>query len=265
MIAPVPIRHCIGATTVHELAGTRGPILMLPPLARGMDDLLALGRLLNAAGWRVLLSDPPEPVPPAADLAAFAAEAAGVLDSLSGGAPAIVLGATFGGRVARKLATDRPALVRCLILLAAGGLVPPRAEDTSAARRFMTAVAAGGPLEPHLPDGRVYLGREADPLCDPWRSCLLQGWVPSVIAAQRGAARAALSDKHWIAAGGKAMLAIEGGDDVLAPPGNAACLAALPGARVMGVTLPGLGHWMALEAPDRVADAILSNLDRMAS
>src|SRR5262245_24019850 len=54
----------------------------------------------------------------------LAADVAGVLESLDCG-PAHLVGHAFGNRVARCLAADRPALVRSVMLLAAGGLIGP--------------------------------------------------------------------------------------------------------------------------------------------
>jgi len=57
----------------------------------------------------------------------LANDIAGVLKKL-GGNPVHVLGWAFGNRVARCLAEDHPQLVKSVILLAAGGEVPPEPE-----------------------------------------------------------------------------------------------------------------------------------------
>lgn len=53
-----------------------------------------------------------------AELGVQAAQMAGVLEQLAGGVPAIVVGHSFGGAVALRLALDRPDLVKGLVLSA---------------------------------------------------------------------------------------------------------------------------------------------------
>src|SRR5262244_94177 len=54
----------------------------------------------------------------------LAADVAGVLEALQCG-PVHILGHAFGNRIARCLAADHPAMVRGVILVAAGGLIGP--------------------------------------------------------------------------------------------------------------------------------------------
>ena len=54
----------------------------------------------------------------------LAADVAGVLEAMDCG-PAHLVGHAFGNRIARCLAADRPALVRSVTVLAAGGLIAP--------------------------------------------------------------------------------------------------------------------------------------------
>ncbi|MBP1715444.1 MAG: alpha/beta hydrolase, partial [Deltaproteobacteria bacterium] len=53
----------------------------------------------------------------------LAEDTAAVIENLKG-QPAVVVGHAFGNRVARMLATQRPELVRAVVLLAAGGKAP---------------------------------------------------------------------------------------------------------------------------------------------
>ena len=54
----------------------------------------------------------------------LASDVAGVLEALQCG-PVHILGHAFGNRIARCLAADHPAIVRGVILVAAGGLIGP--------------------------------------------------------------------------------------------------------------------------------------------
>ena len=53
-----------------------------------------------------------------------------------GGAPVVVAGHAYGNRVARMLASDRPDIVRAVVLMAAGGKFPPGAEAAQNLRTF---------------------------------------------------------------------------------------------------------------------------------
>src|SRR5262249_24992528 len=68
-------------------------------------------------------------------LCPLGADMAGVIEAVSA-APAHVVGHAFGTRVARCLAVDWPDLVRRVVLLAAGGLVPTAPEARRAASRL---------------------------------------------------------------------------------------------------------------------------------
>jgi pimeloyl-ACP methyl ester carboxylesterase len=119
----------------------------------------------------------------------LAADIAGVIAALDG-APAHVLGLAFGNRVARCLATDRPALVRSVILLAAGGLVAPDLESEAAVQQmFRQDLTEPERLEIMKV---VYLSPAADP-----RVLLqLEQW-PGVAAAQIAASRATPLEAWW--------------------------------------------------------------------
>ena len=98
----------------------------------------------------------------------LAADVAGVIEGLEC-APAYVLDHAFGNRVARCLAADRPALVRAVILLAAGGLITPSTPQPlycagGAHRTDRTAVDARGTnagIEPPVIGG---VSRQARPI-----------------------------------------------------------------------------------------------------
>ena len=53
------------------------------------------------------------------------------------------------------------------------------------------------------------------------------------------------------------MLVVQGLDDNAAPPGNGYALRDAVGDRVQVVDIPGAGHFMILEQPDAVHEAVL--------
>ena len=120
-----------------RVAGTGTPVLLLHGFTgtgRGWDQL---ARRLRAAGYRTVAPDllghgrsdaPPDPV--RHDVARQAADLATVLATLDA-VPAVVIGYSLGGRVALRLALDRPHVVRSLVLIGAGA---GTADDRTRAR-----------------------------------------------------------------------------------------------------------------------------------
>ena len=64
-----------------------------------------------------------------------------------GGAPVLVAGHAYGDRVGRMLASDRPDLVRGVVVMAAAGKFPPRAE---AVQNLMSYLDKSLPAESRL-------------------------------------------------------------------------------------------------------------------
>ncbi|MEZ5946419.1 MAG: alpha/beta hydrolase [Hyphomonas sp.] len=110
---------------VHVIeAGTAGPpVLMIHGAsANAREFSWTLAPRLDG-DFRVLMADRPghgySARPPGSEtLAVQAAQMAGVLDALAPGEKAVVVGHSFGGAVALRLALDRPDLVQGLVLLA---------------------------------------------------------------------------------------------------------------------------------------------------
>lgn len=253
-----------GAHLSVAVAGEGAPVLLLPALARDGRDFDPLAAALVQAGRRVLAVAPrgvgdSAPARPDSTLADHVEDAAAVLDALAPGDAADVIGATFGGRVARALAVRRPDLVRCLVLLGSGGTVPPDPDATAAARAFMTALAEGR-AEGSLDAARVYFGPGADPAIEPLRSLFLDGWWPAGLAGQRAAARDSAGDGEILSGGAAPMLIVHGTADRIAPPANAEALAEAAGARARLVLVEGTGHLVMLDAPDAAVAAVTAFL-----
>jgi pimeloyl-ACP methyl ester carboxylesterase len=133
----VPLRSYLGGRVFGELSGGPGPLMVaLHGWGRDHRDFR---NSLN--GYQHLLIDLPgfgvSPPPAGAWGAAdYAACMAAVLDEHASPEPAVVLGHSFGGRVAVCLAASRPELVRAMLLCGVPLLRPPGAGKVSLSYRL---------------------------------------------------------------------------------------------------------------------------------
>jgi pimeloyl-ACP methyl ester carboxylesterase len=176
----------------------------------------------------------------------LASDIAGVLEALKCG-PVHVLGHAFGNRIARCLAADRPAMVRSVILVAAGGLIGP---PTPLGSMFRDA-----PATKLMGPECVALGaRWLSPASDPNIVASVECW-PQVHIAHLATSRRVQQDEWWT--GGNApMLVIQGLDDIVAPWGNGHALRDQLGEWVQVVDIPCAGHFVIVEQPDPVLSAV---------
>jgi pimeloyl-ACP methyl ester carboxylesterase len=182
----------------------------------------------------------------------LAADVAGVLEALQCG-PADILGHAFGNRIARCLAADRPAMVRGVILVAAGGLIGPSTPLGSALRDAPPTKLTGPQC--------VALGaRWLSPASDPSILAAVECW-PQVHLAHLATSQRVPRDDWWT--GGNApLLVIQGLDDIAAPPANGHALRDQVGARVQVVDIARAGHFVIVEQPDAVAAAVTDFIGR---
>jgi pimeloyl-ACP methyl ester carboxylesterase len=176
----------------------------------------------------------------------LASDVAGVLEALQCG-PVPILGHAFGNRIARCVAADHPALVRGVILVAAGGLIGPSTPLGSAFRDAPPAMLTGPQC--------VALGaRWLSPASDPSVLASVACW-PQVHIAHLATSQGVARDDWWT--GGTApLLVIQGLDDIAAPPANGHALRDQLGERVHLVDIPRAGHFVIVEQPDPVAAAV---------
>jgi len=177
----------------------------------------------------------------------LAEDTAAVIENLKG-QPAVVVGHAFGNRVARMLATQRPELVRAVVLLAAGGKAPmdPSIRD-SLGKCLDLALPEAERLE-HV--RRAFFAPGHDPSV--WR----HGWHGEVAQAQAEATQRTPLDAWW--KGGRApILIVQPADDTVAPPINAKMLREDIGERVMVVEIAKAGHALLPEQPEAVAKAVI--------
>ncbi len=177
----------------------------------------------------------------------LADDVARVVEQIAVG-PVHVLGHGFGNRVARCLATDRPELVRSVILLAAGGQVPGEPEAREAVDRLYA---------PEISDDEKHVALQTA-LFAPSSDASV--WVdlpayPEVRMAQ-SAADQETPREEWLAGGTAPMLVIQGFHDRLAPPANGRWLLERFSDRVRLVELSDSGHALLPEQPDEILAAI---------
>jgi pimeloyl-ACP methyl ester carboxylesterase len=242
-----------GEARIEVIAeGEGGLLVLLPSSSRDSEDFDDIATSFAAAGFRVLR---PQPRGMGASvgwmenltLHDFAADVAACIEA-EGGEPAVVLGHAFGQWIARMLATDRPDLVRGVILAAAAAkTAPPGLRD-----RLAHCVNTD------LPDAIRLAALQAAffaPGHDP--SEWLTGWHKAAGAAQR-AASAATPQAEWWTAGTAPVLDIQAEKDPWRPRDTLNQMRDDLGAdRVTVVVIPDASHALIPEQPARLVEAVM--------
>jgi pimeloyl-ACP methyl ester carboxylesterase len=251
-----------GEVRIEVLAQGSGPVIViLPSLGRGAEDYDVVAGLLVKDGFRVLRPQPRgigASTGPMTGLTLhdFAADVAAVIEH-EGKGPAVIVGHAYGHFVARMLATDRPNLVRGVVLAAASaGKVPPGVHEPSVAPEVREAIDKSGDLS--LPEGErlrylqfAFFAPDHDP------SVWLGGWHPETERAENAASRATPVD-DWFACGSARILDLQAENDAVAPRKFAGVLKTALGDRVTVVVIPNAGHALVPEQPEAMAKAIAS-------
>jgi pimeloyl-ACP methyl ester carboxylesterase len=179
-------------------------------------------------------------------------DVAGVVKALKLG-PVHMTGNDFGNRVARMFAASYPELTRSVILLAAGGKVPPKPE---AQRALMTIfnpkstdaeVAAAMPFFVSNPADSARVWAMFNPSRDPGAGPI-----------EQAAAEATPLAAWWAPPGKTKYLILQGADDQIAPPENGVQLQQELGARATLVNVPGAAHLLPLEQPEKTASHMIT-------
>jgi pimeloyl-ACP methyl ester carboxylesterase len=256
------MRHAIdhiivtrGDASLEVLEQGRGPpIVLLPSLGRGAIDFDEIADRLSNAGYRVLRPQPRgigRSTGPwqGLTLEDLAADVAAVIEYDSAG-PAFVVGHAFGNRVARMLATARPALVRAVSLVAANVGHNPSPPEVRAAIRMSADINA--PDNERIKAMRfVFFAPGSD------ASVWLRGWHPEVLAAQRIAGDLTPRTLDY-AAGQAPVLYIQPSHDPLAHVEDAEEYKRALGDRVTVVVIPNSAHAVIVEQPAAVSDALIA-------
>lgn len=245
---------------IEVMSQGRGPVIvMLPSLGRSGRDYDKVAANLQKDGFRVLRPEPRgigRSKGPMEKLSIhdFARDIAKVVEHEKAG-PVVVVGHAWGNFPARQLATDRPDLVRGVVLAAASaGKVPPGSTEKPINAEMREAI--DGPSHTELPEEkRLEYLRKAffAPGNDPrvW----LTGWHKETHDAQ-GYARNHTPVDDYFAAGTAPILDLQGENDTVAPRRFSGVLKSMLGDRVQVVVLKNAGHAMAPEQPQAMADAI---------
>ncbi len=166
-----------------------------------------------------------------------------------------LVGKTYGNRVMRTAASDQPDRCASLVLVGAGGQIPPSEETQALYRRYLdpsvstqewtdlNAVLMYAPGNEHL----------AAPAAD-------LGSFPDVAQAQIEASNATPTEE-WAAGGSGPMLIIVGLQDRVAVPANGLAIATeRPNSWLVG--LPDCGHNMIDEQPEAISRLIAEFVER---
>jgi len=235
--------------------GEKGPlIVMLPSGGRGASDFDFLAKDLSQAGWRSAAVNPRGAAGskgPMEDITlhTYAKDVSEIIKSLDG-IPSAVLGHAFGNRVARCVAADYPELVRCLVLLAAGGKVPIPPETIEAMGKLRKGLSAH--------DTRsalkvAFFAKVSDPAA--W----MTGFWPDSVKANRAAVGSTPLDDWWSGGEGP-VLVIQGKEDRCALPENGYALKAEFGDRVTVVDIDNAAHALLPEQPELIAETVINYL-----
>jgi pimeloyl-ACP methyl ester carboxylesterase len=248
--------------------GTGTPIVLLHS---GIVDSRAwepvTGRLV-AAGHRVVAFDRRGTGRSTTEDVAFSNrdDVRAVMDALGIGRACLV-GASVGGQIAVDVAVETPERVAALVTVASsvGGYEPePTAEEAALFEEMERLEEHGTPDEIAEFDLRLWVDGPGQPetrvpaaIRDLVRGMNREIGDPSRVRGRPEPMRPRAAER--IGALTMPVLAIAGALDVSDVPATARWLAAtIPGARAL--IIPDAAHLVALEAPDRVADAVIDLL-----
>jgi pimeloyl-ACP methyl ester carboxylesterase len=256
-----------GALTTEVFAQGKGPIIViLPSLGRSVRDYDAVSIKLAEAGFRVIR---PEPRGIGAstgpmknqNMHDFAKGIAEVIEAQKQG-PVVVVGHAWGNFEARQLATDRPDLVRGVVIAAgSAGKVPADSKEVPINAYMRKAIDGAGDLSLTPAQRLEYLkiaffapGNDA--------TVWLGGWYPETNEAESWARNNTPVDEYF--AGGKApILDLQAANDPVAPRRFAGVLKSMVGDRVEIVVIPNASHALAPEQPQAMSDAIATFAHRV--
>jgi pimeloyl-ACP methyl ester carboxylesterase len=237
------------------LTGEDGPlIVLLPSAGRGALDFDFLARELSNAGWRTAAINPRGAGNSAGSLDditlhTYAEDVSNVIKALDG-IPAIVLGHAWGNRVARCFAVDYPAMVRCLVLLAAGGKIPMAPETIEAMSKLRKGISVD---ETRSAIKTAFFAKDSDPTA--W----MTGFWPESVKANQMANQATPIEEWW--SGGEApILVIQGKEDRCALPENGYLLKDEFGDRVTVIDIDNAAHALLPEQPKAIATTVIDFL-----
>ena len=164
-----------------------------------------------------------------------------------------MVGWAFGNRTSRMLATTYPERLASLILIAAGGLVPPLTEPGELAK-LLDDQTLNEEEKIHFAR-RTMFSPETD-------QRIVRNYVRGLTywpKARRGQSEANRNTplEDWAAGGNGPVLMIMGVDDLTAPIENGYRMKAEHGDRLTLISIENAGHAVGLEKPKEVAEAMI--------
>jgi len=257
------VKRANGVELEVHAQGRGDLVVMLPSLGRGALDLAEIAGPLAHAGYRVLRPEPRGNGRSTGPLEGktlhdWAGDIAAVIEH-DGGGPAFIIGHAHGNWIARTVASDRPELVRALLLLAgSAGKVPAGHQGVPISQETRAQIEICGNLQ--LPEAvrleslqQVFFAPGNDARA--W----LNGWNTELMAMQTLAQKRTPVDDFF--AGGTApILNLQAEYDVIAPPRYARVLSDHLGDRVTNKTIKHAAHALLPEQPEAVIREILAYL-----
>ena len=251
-----------GDVRIETFSVGRGPLVVIVPSAsRGSEDYQDFAESFAAHGFQVVCVNPrgiggSSPIGAASqhdggdDLAA-------VIHHFSA-APAVVVGHAGGSFATRVLATDRPELLRGIVL-AAPGIKTPNPELGEALKKLTAN---------DLPDDeRLKLLKFAFFAPGNDASVWLRGWYPRPGGLPTSPAKSVGTGKDprddWWGAGHVKVLELIPEEDAFRPASTRNDYRAEFGSRVTTVTIPHAGHALFPEQPAAVEKVILAWIDSL--
>lgn len=236
--------------------GEGEPIVLLPGGTLTVSYLDSLADALAKAGYRVVGinfrgSGKSTGSSEGVTLTTFADDVAGVIESLNLG-PAHIAGNDLGNRVARMFAAKHPELTRSVILLAAGGKIPPKPAAMHALDVMFNPASTDAEVIAIMP---YFVSNPADSTRI-W-DMMKPARAPEAAAIEKKAAEATPLETWWAPPGETKYLILQGAEDQIAPPENGEDLKKELGDRATLVNVEGAAHLLPLEQPETAASHVI--------
>jgi pimeloyl-ACP methyl ester carboxylesterase len=242
-----------GAQIEVIVDGEGDAVVLLPSSQRGSDDLDPVAERIATAGYKVLRPQPRGIGKSTGSLEnltlhVLAADVAATIKALGNGR-AVVVGHAYGHYVARVTDLDHPALVRGVVMAAAGSASAtsapalPKALDVAADVRQPKAARLAALQLAFFAPGN-------DPRA--W----LDGWHPELEKAYRAAAKVPARATWWPVTHAP-VLDLQAADDPWRPVDSRQEVVDALGAKASVVVVPNASHALFPEQPRAVAETIV--------
>jgi pimeloyl-ACP methyl ester carboxylesterase len=190
-------------------------------------------------------------------LQTMADDVVGVVKNLDLG-PVHIAGNDFGNRVARMFAASHPELTRSVILLAAGGKIPPKPEGAHALQVIFNPASTDAEVLALMP----YLVSSPADAARIWE-IFKPSLSPGAAAIERAATESTPLKTWWAPPGKTKYLILQGAADQIAPPENGVELKKELGDRATLVNVPGAAHLLPLEQPETTASKVIDFIKKL--